>query len=142
MLDLKFIREHLEMVEQALKHRGLEISLEEFQTRDEERRRVLVELEALRHERNTLSKEVGLKMKAGKREEAQSLKDPVTAVNEAIKSLEAQAVAHDAWVRDFLLNLPNLPHASVPVGASSDDNPVVRTWGEPPAFDFAPRPHW
>jgi seryl-tRNA synthetase len=142
MLDLKLVREHLEVVKLALKNRGAEISLEEFTRHDAERRRLLAEVEQLRHERNTLSREVGLKMKAGQPEAAQPLKDRVSAINERVKNLEDQAAAEDLWVRDFLLNLPNLPHASVPVGAGSEDNPVVRTWGEPTRFPFEPRPHW
>ena len=63
-------------------------------------------------------------------------------MNAGIKGLEGEAEAQDDWVREFLLTLPNIPHPSVPVGASSDDNPVVRTWGQPPAFDFAPQAHW
>jgi len=142
MLDLRFVREHLEEVGQALKNRGLEISLEEFKKRDAQRRRRLTELEELRHERNTLSKEVGTLLKAGKAGEARPLKDRVTAINESIKTLEVQADESEAWVRDFLLHLPNVPHQSAPLGASSDDNPVVRTWGEPPQFDFEPKAHW
>jgi seryl-tRNA synthetase len=142
MLDLKFVREHQEEVEQALKNRGQEISLEEFRRREAERRQLLTRLEELRHERNTLSKEVGALMQAGKRDEAQPLRDRVTAINDESKNLEARTEAQDAWVRDFLLHLPNLPHESVPLGVSSDDNPVVHTWGEAPSFDFAPRSHW
>ena len=142
MLDLKFVREHPEVVEQALKNRGQEISLDEYRRREAERRRLLTRLEELRHERNTLSKEVGALMQAGKRDEAQPRRDRVTAINEESKNLEAQTEAQDSWVRDFLLNLPNLPHESVPLGASSDDNPVVRTWGEAPRFDFPPKAHW
>ncbi len=142
MLDLKFVREHLEAVEQALEKRGQEISLDEFRRREAERRQLLTRLEELRHERNTLSQEVGGLMKAGKKAEAQPLRDRVTAINDESKSLEAQSEAEDAWVRDFLLNLPNIPHKSVPVGASSDDNPVDHTWGEAPRFDFEPRAHW
>jgi seryl-tRNA synthetase len=142
MLDLKFVREHLEAVEQALKNRGQEISLEEFRRREAERRQSLTRLEEWRHTRNTLSKEVGALMKAGRQPEAQALKERAVAVNNDIKSLETQAEARDAWVRDFLLNLPNMPHESVPVGATSDDNPVVKTWGEAPRFDFPPRAHW
>jgi seryl-tRNA synthetase len=96
----------------------------------------------LRHERNNLSKEVGALMQAGKRDEAQPLRDRVTALNDESKNLEAQTEAQDSWVRDFLLHLPNLPHKSVPLGASSDDNPVVHTWGEAPRFDFPPQAHW
>jgi seryl-tRNA synthetase len=142
MLDLKFVREHQEEVEQALKNRGQAISLDEYRGREAERRQLLTRLEELRHERNTLSKEVGALMQAGKRDEAQASRARATQVNTGIKNLEAQAEAQDNWVRDFLLNLPNIPHESVPVGASSDDNPVVRTWGEAPRFDFLPKAHW
>jgi seryl-tRNA synthetase len=142
MLDLKFVREHQEEVEQALKNRGQETSLDEYRQREAERRRLLTRLEELRHERNTLSKEVGALMQAGKRDEAQPLRTRVTAINDESKNLEAQAEGQDFWVREFLLNLPNLPHASVPIGASSDDNPVVKTWGQAPEFDFPPKAHW
>jgi seryl-tRNA synthetase len=142
MLDLKFVRERQEVVEQALKNRGQDISLDAYRAREAERRRLLTRLEELRHERNTLSKEVGALMRAGKRHEAQPLRDRVSAINDESKTLEVQAEAQDAWVRDFLLHLPNIPHQSVPLGASSDDNPVVRTWGEAPRFDFPPKAHW
>ncbi len=142
MLDLKFVREHLEAVEQALKNRGQEISLDEFREREADRRQFLTSLEELRHERNTLSKEVGALMKAGKGDEAQVSKARVALINLSIKKMEAQAEAQDSWVWEFLLNLPNIPHESVPLGASSDDNPVVRTWGEAPRFDFPPKAHW
>jgi len=142
MLDIKFVREHLEEVEQALKNRGQEVSLEEYHRREAERRRLLTRLEELRHERNLLSREVGTLMKAGRRDEAQPLKERAAGINDDLKVLEAQAHDQDSWVQEFLLNLPNMPHPSVPLGASADDNPVVHTWGEPPRFDFAPRPHW
>jgi seryl-tRNA synthetase len=143
MLDLRFVRDHLDKVEQALKNRGLtEVPLEEFRHRDAERRRLLTQVETLRHERNTLSEEVGHLMKAGRKAEAEPLKFRVSVINEDIKTQEARAQEHDGWVRDFLLGLPNLPHATVPVGADSRDNPVVKTWGEAPHFDFPPRPHW
>jgi seryl-tRNA synthetase len=143
MLDLRFVRDHLEKVEQALKNRGLtEVSLEEFRRQDAERRRLLAQVESLRHERNTLSQEVGQLMKAEKKAEAEPLKLRVSVINQDIKALEDRAQDHETRVRDFLLTLPNLPHESVPLGGGSDDNPVVRTWGEAPRFDFAPRPHW
>jgi seryl-tRNA synthetase len=142
MLDLKFVRDHLEVVEQALKNRGQDISLDEYRQREIERRQLLTRVEELRHERNTVSKEVGALMKAGTPEAAQSLRDRVTAINDESKALEALAEAQDLWVRDFLLNLPNIPHESVPLGVSADDNPVVRTWGQAPHFDFTPRAHW
>ncbi len=142
MLDLRFIREHLAEAEQALKNRGLQVSLMEFRQRDEARRRSLSEMEELRHRRNLLSQEIGQKMKERQREAAEALKAQVGPINSRIKDLETRVTREDGWVRDFLLNLPNLPHVSVPVGAGSEDNPVVRTWGEPPRFDFEPRSHW
>ncbi|MGO8760676.1 MAG: serine--tRNA ligase [Desulfobaccales bacterium] len=142
MLDLKFVREHQDEVEQALKNRGQAISLDEYRGREAQRRQLLTRLEELRHERNTRSKEVGALMQAGKRDEAQEAKSRAASINANIKDLEDQAEAQDAWVRDFLLNLPNLPHASVPLGTSADDNPVAHTWGEAPRFDFPPKAHW
>jgi seryl-tRNA synthetase len=142
MLDLRYVRDHLDEVEQALKNRGAVISLEEFRQREAARRLLLGEVEALRHERNTLSQEIGQLMKAGKKAEALPLRERVTAVNERIKGLEEQEAESEAWVRYFLLTLPNLPHDSVPIGASSEDNPVYHTWGAAPQFDFEPRPHW
>jgi seryl-tRNA synthetase len=136
------VREHQEEVELGLRNRGQAISLDEFRRREAERRQFLTRLEELRYERNNLSKEVGALMQAGKRDEAQPLRDRVTAINDESKNLEAQTEAQDSWVRNFLLHLPNLPHESVPLGASSDDNPVVHTWGEAPRFDFSPKAHW
>jgi seryl-tRNA synthetase len=142
MLDLKFVREHRPEVEQALKNRGLNISLDEFIAKDMWRRSVIAGMEDLRHQRNILSEKVGQLKKAGQHQEAQVIIEQVKRINQSIKHDEEQLDQFEPWVRDFLLNLPNLPHASVPVGASSEDNPVVRTWGEPPRFDFEPRPHW
>ena len=142
MLDLKFVREHLAEVEHALKNRGLEVSLEEFLQREAERRRLLTRLEELRHERNTLSQQVGALMKAGKKAEAEPLKARVSGINTESKTLEAGVEEQETWVRYFLLNIPNLPHSSVPLGASADDNPVDHTWGQAPKFDFEPKAHW
>ncbi|MCL4500269.1 MAG: serine--tRNA ligase [Deltaproteobacteria bacterium] len=142
MLDLKFVRDHLPEVEQAMKHRGAEISLADFRLHDGERRRLVARVEDLRHQRNALSQEIGGLIKGGKPEEAQAIRTRVTVINEDIKALEVRAEEHEIWMQEFLLNMPNLPHTSVPIGASSDDNPVVKTWGEAPSFDFTPKPHW
>jgi seryl-tRNA synthetase len=142
MLDLKFVRDNIGKVELALERRGLTISLEEFVSKDIDRRRALAEIDELRHRRNTLSEEVGQKKKAGLHAEAQPLMDQVKEINLKIKQWEAEAEKHDPWVKDFLLTLPNLPDDSVPLGASAEDNPVVKTWGEPPRFDFEPKAHW
>lgn len=142
MLDLKFVRDRLSEVEQAMKNRGAEISLDDFGIHDGERRRLLTRVEELRHQRNILSQEIGALMKGGKSGEAQALRTRVTVINEDIKALEVRAEQHEAWMQEFLLTLPNLPHTSVPIGASSDDNPVVKSWGKAPGFDFTPLPHW
>jgi len=142
MLDLRFVREHVDEVQEALKKRGLDISLDEFLAKDRERRAALTRLDELRHQRNALSDEVGRMKRAGLQVEAQPLIAQVKDINQQIKALEDQVDELDLWVMDFLLNLPNLPDPSVPFGLTSDDNPVVRTWGEPPRFDFEPRPHW
>jgi seryl-tRNA synthetase len=142
MLDLKFVRDNIGKVELALERRGLTISLEEFVSKDIDRRRALAEIDELRHRRNTLSEEVGQKKKAGLHAEAQPLMDQVKEINLKIKQWEAEAEKHDPWVKDFLHTLPNLTDDSVPLGASAEDNPVVKTWGEPPRFDFEPKAHW
>jgi hypothetical protein len=89
-------------------------------------------VEGLRAERNQLSEEVGLKKKAGQHAEAQPLMDRVGGINEAIKGLEGQVAEHDSWVRDFLLILPNVPHSSVPLGASGTTTRWSRPGGRPP----------
>jgi seryl-tRNA synthetase len=142
MLDLRFVREHIDKVELAMRHRGLDISFQEFLEKDLDRRQALMAIDELRHQRNTLSQEVGQKKKAGLHAEAEPLMEQVKEINLKIKHWEAEADKHDPWVRDFLLNLPNLPDASVPVGESEADNPVIKTWGEPPRFSFEPQAHW
>ena len=140
MLDLKYVRSHLEEVKEALAKRGQEVLLADFEALDENRRQLLARVEAQRHERNRLSEEVGRRKKA--KEDATALMVRVREINQELKELEAELAAKEAAIQDFLLNIPNIPHSSVPVGASSDDNPVVKRWGEPPSFAFTPLPHW
>jgi seryl-tRNA synthetase len=140
MLDLKFIRSHLDEVKQALINRGQEFLLDDFDSLDEMRRLLLGEVEARRQERNALSEEVGQLKKA--KQDATPQMERVREINQELKELEQDLQGKEALVNDFLLNLPNLPHTSVPVGASAESNPVVRKWGEPPLFDFPPKPHW
>jgi len=140
MLDLKFVRSHLAEVKQALQNRGQEFLLDDFQSLDEMRRLLLTQAESRRQERNALSEEVGRLKKA--QQDASALMERVREINQELKDLETELQEKEALVMDFLYNLPNLPHSSVPVGASSADNPVVRTWGEKPHFSFPPKPHW
>jgi seryl-tRNA synthetase len=140
MLDLKFIRSHLDEVKQALSNRGQEFLLDDFESLDEMRRLLLGEVESRRQERNALSEEVG-RLKKAKLDAAPQM-ERVREINQELKELEQDLQDKEALVNDFLLNLPNLPHTSVPVGADAESNPVVRKWGEPPLFDFPPKPHW
>jgi seryl-tRNA synthetase len=132
----------LEKVEVALKNRGQKISLDEFRRLEAERRLVISQQEKFRQDRNILSKKTGQLIKAGKNEEAETIKFQVSAINKELKALDDAVDNYDDWLNDFLLNLPNIPHKSVPLGASAEDNPVVRTWGQTPAFDFSPKAHW
>ncbi len=136
MLDLKYVRSHLAEVKAALASRGQELLLADFEVLDEGRRRLLAQVEAHRHERNRLSEEVGRRKKAG--EDASALMAQVREINQQLRDLEGELAAKEAAIQDYLLNIPNIPHSSVPLGASSEDNPVVKRWGEPPVFSSPP----
>ncbi len=140
MLDLKFVRNNPQVIEEALTRRDSAVSLEEFLELDEQRRENLFVVEQMKNRRNVVSEEIGRLKKAGKaprdmilemRELSRQIKDK----DEAIKNIEVK-------LQDILLNIPNIPHDSVPVGVSEADNPVVRTWGQPREFNFEPKPHW
>lgn len=140
MLDLKFLRENLSLVEQRLKERGLAFDLGRVRSLDEERRKRLAELEQLRREKKEISRRVGeLKRR---REEESHLRVEATGLDRRIEDLEKEIKEVDQQLEHLLLDLPNLPHASVPVGQGSEDNQEVRRWGTPRVFDFEPRPHW
>ena len=130
MLDLKFIRENVDAVHKALKNRRDSAPVDEILQLDAERRQKILELESLRHTR----KETARERKADK-EEARDLRVMIRDLEEEVKELDSQLL-------ELLLQVPNVPHPSVPVGKSDEDNVVVRTWGEPRKFDFSPAPHW
>ncbi|MGB9919888.1 MAG: serine--tRNA ligase [Moorellales bacterium] len=140
MLDLKFVREHPERVQEGLEKRGMPLSLERFLELEKRRREILTEVEELKRRRNQASEEVARRKKTG--EPAEDLIASVRELGGQIKSLDAELGEVEAEIESVLLTLPNLPHPSVPVGRGSEDNPVVRSWGEIPVFSFPPRPHW
>lgn len=140
MLDLKFLRGNMDLVRQALANRNSGLSLASFEELDRKRRELLLESETLKNERNKASGEVARLKREGK--DAQPLLDELAAKSERIKVLDDLLKGVDEEVQGFLLTIPNIPHASVPVGKSEEDNQVVRTWGEPRTFDFAPKEHW
>jgi seryl-tRNA synthetase len=140
MLDIKFIRQNTDLVRQKLTERGQVLNLDEFIRLEEQRRNILQEVEALRNERNTVSKQVGEKKK--RQEDATELIARMGDVSTRIKELDETLAQTEENLHQLVMMIPNLPHESVVFGQSSDDNPVIRTWGEKKAFNFAPKPHW
>lgn len=139
MLDLKFLRENLEEVEKRLKTRGGDSDLSGFKELDSKRRKLLTESETLKARRNAVSEEIG-KLKREKKD-ASILVAEMQEEGAKLKALEADAAAVEEEMNAFLLVVPNVPHSSVPVGKDSNDNPVVRKWGEPKKFGFSPKEH-
>jgi len=142
MIDLKYIRENPDAVRDALKKLHAEAPIDEILSLDLRRREVLQELEALRHERKTTSKKIG-RMKDPS--ERQPLIDAMQGVNEKIASLDDQLSDIEARLNEGLLQVPNLPHESVPVGVDDSENVIVRQVGEPKIEEnlgFKPVPHW
>lgn len=137
MLDLKYIREHPDEVEDALIKRNEMAPIDEILELDERRRSLLADVQGLRHQRNVTSKEIG-RMKEKDQvliKEMRRLGDEIKALNQEIKSTEEE-------LNRLMLQLPNLPHPSVPVGKDESENVVVRQEEEPREFDFEPLPHW
>jgi len=140
MLDIKFLRQNVDFVKSKIAARGQDIDLNAFVRMDAKRRDILQEVESLRNERNAVSKQVGERKK--RKEDAQDLIDRMGTVSARIRELEEELKETEEKLHNLLLTIPNLPHESVVCGASSEDNPVVRVWGEKPSFDFSPKPHW
>jgi seryl-tRNA synthetase len=140
MLDIKYLRDHLEFVRKKLEQRGQEIKLGIFSSLDERRRGILVKVEALRNRRNQASKEIG--RKKAMKENASALIAEMADVSKEIKELDEELKQIEGELNAFLMTIPNIPHESVTFGTSSEDNPLVRMWGEKPAFKFLPKPHW
>ena len=140
MLDIKFLRQNLGLVRRKLKERGQEIDLDRFVRLDAERRKVLAAVETLRSERNTVSKEIGERKK--RKEDAADLVSRMAEASVRIRQLDDLLKERDEELEQIVMVIPNIPHESVASGTSSEDNPVIRLWGELPRYDFAPRPHW
>jgi len=140
VLDLKFVREHPELVQEGLEKRGVPLNLDRFLELERRRREILTAAEELKRRRNEASEEVARRKKKG--DAADDLIAAVRDLGTQIKDLDAELGRVEAEIQSLLLTIPNLPHSSVPVGRGGEDNPVVRVWGEPPVFSFNPRPHW
>jgi seryl-tRNA synthetase len=142
MLDIKLIREKPDFVRERLATRGgkTPIDFKMVSGLDAEKRKLQTEIDGARARRNELSKEIGKHKAAG--EDASAIMEEVKLININLQTLENRLAQEDERVSGWLLELPNLPHESVPVGASSADNPEVRRWGEVPKFAFPTKPHW
>lgn len=143
MLDVKLVREQPGVVRERLASRGGSdaAGLDELLRLEEERRRLLGEVENLKAQRNRIAKEIGALMGQRKLAEAEAKKAESRQVGERIPQLDEELAGLEARRTAILLRLPNLPHASVPIGASSTDNHVVREWGEKPALGFPAKSH-
>jgi seryl-tRNA synthetase len=139
MLEIKFIRKNLSVVQRALTDRQSRLDLEDFKSRDEKRRLILGELESLRHERNVISDQIARMKRDGQAAEEQVQRS--RAVGKRIKALDRQLDEVQQFFEQLKMELPNIPHASVPIGQSEDDNPVIKTVGQPPVFGFEPQAH-
>jgi len=140
MLDLKFLRKELDRVRERIALRGVEVDWERFLELDGERRELIQRVEALRSRQNRYSEEISrIKREGG---DYKDLIAEMRVVAKEAKELERQLRQKEEELRAFLLNVPNVPHESVPVGDGPEDNVEVKRWGEPPEFSFEPRPHW
>ncbi len=140
MLDIKILRQNMDLVRRKMAERRQSVDLERFTKLDAGRRDILQEVETLRNERNTVSKNIGEKKKRG--EDASELMSRMGEVSARIKELDESLKKTEEDLNGFLLTIPNIPHESVARGAGSEDNPVIRSWGNKPSFTFTPRPHW
>ncbi len=120
--------------------RGQSADLDAFKTCDDERRTILLELETLRHQRNVVSDQIAEMKKAG--DNAESLVAKMRAVSSKVKALDKSLAETQEALERILLGMPNIPHSSVPPGKDETDNPIIKTVGDPPVFDFKPKAHW
>ncbi len=140
MLDIKLLRQNIDFIQRKMVERGEDIDLNRITLLDSRKRDILQEVETLRSERNKVSGKIGQKKK--NKEDASELIDQMSIVSTRIKELDESRKEIENDLYDLMMIIPNIPDEAVIYGSSSKDNPVVRTWGEMPEFDFEPRPHW
>lgn len=143
MLDIKIIREQPEFIRQQMQAlQDPNAPVDAVLALDEERRRLLAQVEELKALRNSESKRIGQLMRESQREQADALKAEMARVGDQIKEFDDRLKVIDDELFDAMSRIPNLPLPGVPVGKDDSENLVVRTWGQPRPFDFQPRPHW
>ncbi|MCD6184597.1 MAG: serine--tRNA ligase [Deltaproteobacteria bacterium] len=140
MLDIKYVTQNLQEVQKIFSTRGETADLESLNFFNQQRKKILLELEDLRHRRNVVTQEIALIKKAG--ENAEKLVVEMRTVSSRVKDLAAFLSETEEKIKTIVMALPNLPHASVPVGTDSAENPVRYIKGNLPAFDFVPLAHW
>ncbi|WP_300674127.1 serine--tRNA ligase [Desulfoluna sp.] len=140
MLELKYVRDNLQTVEDALKKRGGKADLATFTSCETKRRELIGELESLRYQRNTVSDEIAVLKKSGGN--AQTQIDQMKSVSTRIKVLEKETNEAEETLQEILMGIPNIPHASVPAGRDEEDNILMRTVGTPTDLPFEPKAHW
>src|SRR6185312_11029515 len=142
MLDLSFVRNNLSSIEEMLRNRGMDPKavLGDFSNVEAQRRQAIKSAETLKAERNRLSAKIPEMKKAG--EDSAALVSETKEMRAQIQELEKAAEEYDTHMAELLAGIPNVPHASVPVGKSAEDNVEIRKWGSIPQFDFVPKPHW
>ena len=145
MLDIHFVRENPDAIDEAMAHRQTTWDREGFFALDKERRTVISQVEDLQATRNADSKKIGALMREGKHEEAEAAKETIRQVNEKIDELSSRRSELEAQLNDFMAHLPNIPCEATPVGKDETENPERRRWGTPRDFareGFEPKPHW
>jgi seryl-tRNA synthetase len=140
MHDLSYFREHLDEFAEMARKRNMALDLDGFRALDKERRELITENEQRKAQRNKASDEIARLKKA--KENADTLIAEMKQLSERIKQADERVNELDARQRELLLNIPNIPHKSVPYGQGAEGNQEVRRWGNPPKFDFQPKPHW
>ncbi len=140
MLDLKLMQKNPDVVRESLEKRGSKIDVAEFTALDEKRKTLIAEVENLKAEKNRVGPEIAKRKKAG--EDASDLLEKMGQVAARTKELDVELNEVQALQKDWMMSVPNIPHESVPVGKSEEDNPVLRTWGEVPDLGFEPKEHW
>lgn len=140
MIEIKFVRQNLEIVQQSLENRGGSADWELFTQTDEKRKTALAEIEQLRHKRNVVSDEIAKLKKSG--QDAESMVLEMRKVGERVKLLEKELAVHDETINSILMGVPNIPHESVPIGRDENDNALLKTHGTPTEFEFETQAHW
>lgn len=145
MLELRFIRENLDLVKERCRHRGMQPTLiDDFAATDQKRLVLLAEVEGLKNKRNTVSDQIAL-LKRGESEEKKKADPLIVEMRETsqqIKNLDNELHIIEQSLQEIVMAIPNLCHDSVPVGLDDSDNIEIKKWGEKPTFSFTPKPHW